>query len=51
MKIVENNEKKTELHIFLNESVHEMMRSKLKMIEFEQQNQQKNSSQFEFERQ
>ena len=32
------------LHIFLNGLVHEMMKSKLRMIEFEQQNQQKNSS-------
>ena len=50
-KIVKNSEKKTELHIFLNGLAHEMMKSKLKMIEFEQQNQQKNFSQFEFEKQ
>ena len=42
--------KKTKLHIFLSELAHEMMESGLKMIEFEQQNQQECFSQFGFER-
>ena len=54
MKYAKKNEKKTKLHIFLGELAHEMMKSKLMMIEFEQQNQQKSQqvcfSQFEFEK-
>ena len=50
-RIVENNEKKAKLHIFLNGFAHGMMKSRLKMIGFEQQSQQGSFPQFESERQ